>query len=314
MKNIKYLSYFIGILVLTLVCNKNCKAQNYFHMSGYMLDHSYFNSASIASYDHISGSFFMKKQWTGLDGAPNFQGITLHTPIKKTANSIGVNMINDMIGINRNTSASILYSYRLKVNEKNYLSFGTSFSVNMLKSNYNLIHTIESSDPVYNGNTSFIAPNFSFGLYYFSNKYYIGISCPQLLTNTGQTHISNASTSFKAKNLHYFLHGGSEFTINKNFDLNASTLIKQIAGSPMQIDLNAQISYNDKISIGISGRTSKIIVGMLGFRINNYLKFSYAFDTNFSELNKVSSGSHELMLLFDFNKDMILPSIKSPRF
>lgn len=314
MKTKKQITSIIVALVLMLFLNKSNVAQNHFHMSGYMQDQAYINAASIASYDYISGSVFMKKQWVGMNGAPSFQGITLHAPIKNSPNSIGINMINDVIGVNQKTSASLLYSYRIRVNENDYFSFGTSVALNMLKADYTLINSTDPSDPVFNGNSSYIAPNFSLGMYYFSKKYYIGISSPQLLTNTIQPGINNGSTSFEKENLHFFLHGGSEFKVNDAIKINASTLLKRVSGAPLQIDLNAQINYKDKITLGISGRTSKILVGMFGIKVNNKLKLAYAFDTDFSDLNKVSSGSHEIMLIFGLKDKMILPKIESPRF
>ena len=73
MKTKKQTSAIILALVLMLFLSKSNIAQNHYHMSGYMQDQAYINAASIASYDHVSGSVFMKKQWVGMSGAPNYQ-------------------------------------------------------------------------------------------------------------------------------------------------------------------------------------------------------------------------------------------------
>jgi hypothetical protein len=56
----------------------------------------------------------------------------------------------------------------------------------------------------------------------------------------------------------------------------------------------------ERFWIGASYRNSRAISGMFQFQVNNQLKLAYTYDFDFARLRTFSSGSHEVMLRYEF--------------
>lgn len=303
-------------LAVCLLAGVGSYAQNQLHLSQYMLHQPLINPAATGSYNNLNGALLYKHQWTGFDGAPRIQGFNISTPLKDGKNYLGLTVYNDQIGVNRRMDISATYAYRAQINTNSAIAFGISGTLALLQSNLGDVEVTDVNDPVYSANTqTFLAPDFKFGAYYFTNKFYAGFALPNLLDNQvvfDQDY--GTKTEFNIKNLHYHLHAGYLFELSDHVDLNASTLIKEVSGSPMQIDINAQVVFSKKFGVGFSYRTAKVVNGLINFKFTDYLQLGYAYDYNFSDLSKVSSGSHEVVLIYNLKQEYAGVRIDGPRF
>jgi hypothetical protein len=89
-----------------------------------------------------------------------------------------------------------------------------------------------------------------------------------------------------------------------------TTMIRATIGAPVSVDLSTNFIWEDKFEFGISYRLDKSFSGVLGFLVNEDMRIGYAYDMSVSNLGSFTSGSHELMLLINFNRR----NLKSPRF
>lgn len=305
----------IILLVLLLICTTT-QAQNQLHLSQYMMYQPMLNPASIASYDNYNGALLYRKQWVGFEGAPSVAGVSFNAPMKGRKHFVGFTLFNDKISVNNRLDFVLTYAYRLALNEKSSLAFGLSAGIGTLQSNLQDVELVNPNDPVFSANTqTFVAPQFKFGIYYFTSKFYAGFALPRLLDNKliYESDFKN-KTTFSFKTMHYHFHVGRVFKLSEKFDLNASLLFKQVSGSPLQIDVNAQATYNNLVSVGISYRTAKIIVPMVSMRITKHFKLCYAYDYDMTQLKTVSSGSHEVLLVFHLFQEKAPVKIDAPRF
>ncbi len=296
--NIIFVLLFLGIIAFST----KTFAQNQFHMTQSMIHQPFLNPASMSNYDNLNGSVFYKNQWVGFDGAPQMIGVNLNSPIGKAKkNRLGITFLNDRIGVNNQSEIVGSYGYTLKINDHSNLTFGVSATLKLMQSNFSEVSTL-IVDPEFQVNTPTLAlPNFKFGTYYRNKKFYIGMAIPNLLKNAYDltTLEYRGKTSFDLSDMHLFLHAGYTFELNNDFDLNSSVLFKHVSGAPFQLDINSVLMYQKKFGFGINYRTSNEISGLLRFRLNPTLEFAYAYDFALSRLNKYSSGSHEIMLIFD---------------
>lgn len=302
----------LSILLFALLYKAN--AQSQFHYGMYMIHQPFMNPATIGSYERFTAAMLYKTQWVGYDGAPKIGALNLIKPFGSSV--VGLSVINDQVGIDNNTEISGSYAYRLKLNGYSRLSLGMSASINLLQSNLDKVDILDSNDPTYSGgNTSiYTEPNFKFGAYYYNRNFYVGIAIPNILENKiSFENGSGGQTNFDFRTMHYYLNSGYRFVLNEKMNLNVSTLIKQVSGSSLQYDLNAQLEFNRKIGIGVSYRSSKELLGILSYQLTPDLKMAYAYEFNFDEIGNYSSGSHEIMLIYQFNppKESI---ISVPRF
>ena len=65
--------------------------------------------------------------------------------------------------------------------------------------------------------------------------------------------------------------------------------------------------YNDNLFGGVAFRgynndSRDALVIMGGFKISNNIKLGYSYDVTLSDLQLVSSGSHEILLNYNLNK------------
>jgi type IX secretion system PorP/SprF family membrane protein len=185
-----------------------------------------------------------------------------------------------------------------------------------LESDFGQVDILDPSDPTYNGgvSTTSVEPNFEFGTYYYTNKFYLGLAVQNILEN--KIAIENGTdgvTTFGQDKIHYYLHSGYGFVLNEKSNLNVSGLIKHISGSSVQYDLNVQYEYSKLIGLGVSFRSSNDIVSVISYKFLPELKFAYAYEYNLGEISNYSSGSHEIMLIYQFNppKETI---VSVPRF
>ncbi|MFB6257765.1 MAG: type IX secretion system membrane protein PorP/SprF [Flavobacteriales bacterium] len=309
------------ILILSLlfcmgVCYK-VKAQRELHLTQYNMHQPYLNPASISSYQDISAALLYKKQWVGFKGAPTFQGVDFNMPIGDTKSSIGLTAFNDGRGIGRTTDIGINYAYKLQVSDGSYLSFGLTGSLVMMKDNYNKLELYDQQDPRFAGSgPNMMSPDFRFGSYYFQDRFYIGFATPNILKNriTGEEGNYSTSTEFDPSAIHYFLHSGYEFKLAEEWKLQPSTMFKFVSGSPVQVDLNAQVLYKDRYGIGLGYRNSKILNAFFNIRFARNFRLGYAYDYNFSALKTSSSGSHEVMVTYVRDLKMEDVKMNVPRF
>jgi len=311
MKNIKII--LVGFILFIGI---NSKAQNQFHVSQYMLHHGFINPGAIGNSNALNGAIFYRNQWTGMNGAPTVMGLNFNKPFTKGKNHLGLTVVHDQIGVSKNFEFTLTYAYRMKLGVNKYLSLGLSGTISLMQSNYSLVETTDANDPIFSASTpTFTLPNSKFGAYYFSPKFYVGFAIPNLLENKViYDNTYTGITEFNPKNLHYYLHTGYSFALNENFDLNPSVLMKQVTGSPLSIDINAQIMYKKKLGAGLSFRTTNELIGLLNYQITQNFRLAYAYDFNWGQLGSFSKGSHEIMLIFRYMEKKGIPAIESPRF
>ena len=153
--------------------------------------------------------------------------------------------------------------------------------------------------------TNNIYPSFGAGVYYRSDKFYVGFSSPRI-------------SAFQKNNLkevqlqpHYFANAGMNINLGESLIFRPSTLIKLANGAPLQADLNANFLYNSVIGLGASYRTAESVIGLIQLHLGK-IKIGYAYDYGLGALSKMSGGSHEVALTFEtvLTKDKIV----SPRF
>jgi len=135
------------------------------------------------------------------------------------------------------------------------------------------------------------------------------LSAPNFI-ETEHLEKSGGVISTASEQMHYFLTSGYVFDIADNLKLKPSTMIKATAGAPLSVDLSLNLLVDERVELGLSHRFDDSISGMIGFQVNEDFRIGYAYDYTTSKFGDFNSGSHEIMLLFDFNKK----NVKSPRF
>jgi type IX secretion system PorP/SprF family membrane protein len=274
----------------------------------YMFNMLAVNPAYAGSHGALNVTGLYRNQWVGVDGAPTTQTLFAHSPFINRKVGLGLTIINDKIGPIRQTMLFADYSYTVNITEKSKLAMGLKMGINMLKTSFNDV-SLNEADASFTDQPISPKPNFGFGLYYYSDNFYIGVSVPKLLKNKLEQSMDYSQVTLQQ---HFFLIGGYVFPINDKFKFKPTTLIKMTGGAPVSLDLTASVLYKEKVWVGIGHRFGDSFSALLQFQATSQLRIGYSFDQTLSRLARYNSGSHEIMFSYDFvfKKDKII----SPRY
>jgi len=283
----------LTIVLITISINFTGYSQQLTYNSQYMLNQFLINPAAAGTKEYMPISTSFRQQWAGFNDAPRTQMLSVHSPIGENMGVGGI-LYNDVTGPLRNIGFEGSYSYHLKINDASKLAMGLSISLTqhvLDGSNFILNNT---NDQVLNGATQkSFNPDGSFGLYYYSEKGFLGISVPQLIEN--KLKFGDNIEELNRQVRHYYLSGGYRFPMGDNLELEPSILLKYTIASPFQFDVNARLFYKENLWTGISYRHDESVVSMVGIQRDEFM-IGYAFDYTLSSIRNYSAGTHELYL------------------
>jgi type IX secretion system PorP/SprF family membrane protein len=299
-----------SIIILLLLVTVSGFAQQDSQFTHYMYNTININPAYAGSRGVTSIFGLHRTQWVGLDGAPSTNAFSINTPIQNSRLGLGVSFVNDKIGASDQNNIAVDLSYTIPTSRYSDLSFGIKASGDLLNVDYTKLDRYNGGSSVFQNNIdNAFSPNIGAGVYYHSDKLYLGFSVPNFLN---VKHFDdNKSAAFKER-LHYYLIGGYVFDLSPTVKLKPSFLTKMVAGAPLQVDLSANVLLQDKFTLGLSYRWSAAATAMAGIQVTDGLLVGYSYDFDTTSLENYNSGSHEIFLRFElFN---IQKRIITPRF
>ena len=295
---------------LMVVCN--VYAQQDAQFTQYMYNTINVNPAYAGSRGVTSAFVLHRTQWAGFDGAPVTNTASVHTPIGGSNFGAGLSIVNDRIGISDENNIAADISYTVKTSEDYKLSFGLKITANLLSVDFSRLTLRKPSDYVigqqYNINSKF-SPNIGAGVYYHSDKTYVGLSIPQFLETR---HYNDNSIAVATEKMHFYIITGRVFDINNEVKFKPAALTKLVAGAPIQVDLSANFLFNEKLTLGVAYRWCAAMSAMVGFQISDSWHIGYGYDLETTRLANYNSGSHEIFLRYELFRTY--DKIISPRF
>jgi type IX secretion system PorP/SprF family membrane protein len=310
MKLSKILSIAILLLSVSTVF-----AQQLPQFTQYMFNTISINPAYAGSRETFSAVGLHRSQWVGLEGGPETQTLSLHTPLRNEKIGIGLSFINDKLGYENFSYIYGDFSYTIQTGIKSKLAFGIKGGF----THYNLDEELLNdpsvvNDPFFNDVSNRWSPNVGAGLYWHSQRWYVGLSAPRIL-NTDYNKGRNGSVDYVAlERISYYFTGGYVFDLSETTKLKPSVLLKATNGAPLSFDISANFLFNDTFWIGAGYRVNQsaaAIGGIADFQISKQMRIGYAYEYPISDIRPYTSGTHEVLLMFEVFKSK---RIKSPRY
>jgi type IX secretion system PorP/SprF family membrane protein len=302
--------------VLFIIGFESMYSQQDSQFTQYMYNTVNINPAYAGSRGVMSIFGLYRNQWVGLDGAPVTSTASLNTPIGNSNIGLGLSFINDRIGPSDETSISADVSYSIPTSESWKLSFGLKATANLLNVDFTKLNIYNPADPRFQNNVdNKFSPNIGAGIYFHSNKTYIGLSVPNFLETKhfDESASINNSASFVAKErMHYYAIAGHVFNLSPSIQFKPAALAKIVQGAPLQLDISGNFLFNEKFTVGAAYRWSAAMSAMVGFQASENWFIGYAYDMETTKLADYNSGSHEIFLRYELfnNYDRVV----SPRF
>ncbi|MCZ8169655.1 MAG: type IX secretion system membrane protein PorP/SprF [Flavobacterium sp.] len=294
MKKLYFLTAFALLAVL------DASAQQDPHYTQYMYNMSVINPAYAGSKENMSGGLLYRKQWVEIEDAPTTGTFFLHSPVGKNV-GLGISAITDKIGPVEENNIYTDFSYTLNLGGESRLAFGlkagaTFHKVGLFSEVFNNVP--DPNDPAFRENTNSTYLNLGTGLFYYTNKFYVALSVPNMLKSK---HLDFNGRQFGTETQHYFLTGGYVFDLSPSVKFKPFALVKTAFQAPVSFDVSTNFLFNDKFEIGATYRREDSFGAMVNYAITPNLRIGYAYDHIVSDLKVTTPASHEVILLFDLN-------------
>lgn len=280
-----------------------------------MFNTQLFNAGYVGASQAHTFNLLQRKQWVGFDGAPVSQSLSYGTPVNQKRLAYGFSAVNDKIGPLRNNSFAADVAYHLLLNGSNkVLSLGLKLSLNSFNLNSDELNLNQIQDPLFLSESIGFKPNIGTGIYYYTDKFYAGVSTPYFFENKelGQKR-------------HIYFTSGLLINLFRDVQLRPSTLIKMTKGVPVNLDLSTLLIFKDQFWLGGNLRstykdlfptadTGGGFGGIFGINLSDSIMVSYAYSYSLGNRTGVfNNGTHEIILRYNLRK-AVNALIDSPRY
>lgn len=300
MKNIVITILFLCIVGISYGQQEQQYTQFMYNKLGY-------NPAYAGSNPSACITGIYRNQWLGIEGAPQTQALSFNAPLFNQRVGVGINLNRNTIGISERWTLDGAYAYRVPMG-RGSLGLGLQGSVRYLSNNYNdprlesnIPIALDGSIPV--GVQNKYIPNFGVGVYYNTERFYLGLSLPRILLNN--IDFNDLSGEIGKEVRHAFFMAGLRIPINDNVAFQPQVLLKYAESSPFDADINASLIFSNRFTAGLTYRVGgssqsagESIDLLLAGQLNDNILIGLSYDITLSELRESTSGSIELVLRY----------------
>lgn len=289
---------FTGLLVL-LALTRGWAQGDYFKFTDYNMAQPIINPAAIGQDLGVAGVLLYQSCFEATEFRPTTGAFNINSAIKDKGLGGGISLIYDKFGPYEKVTAYVQGSYRLKVNEGKYLYFGLQVGLNYVTNDPSK-YKIKDEEPMLMQQIKLSQPNVGFGLHYTAEKYYVGISLPELMYNYVDRE-GEKQSGMIADKLRLFVYGGFKFDLSQNVKLEPYSYITYSESDNMEVDLGARLWYKDLFNFGVQYRTKESASVMARVRLLDELWLGYAYENN-SESASDFNKRQEIGITFRFGK------------
>ncbi len=301
--------YCYILVILIMLLPVQLSAQLFQLSDHYNYNALVINPAFAGCHDALSATIQYRNQWVGFQDAPKSRTLSVHTPVNNDRIGLGFLVNRNAIGIFNETSFIGNYAYRRELyNGK--LALGLGFGITSYHAEWDELEATDADDEQLINNTpSAVLPDFSLGVYYYTQKSFIGISLPLFLSHVPDDNTGNFKIRNNFSDYNYFVSCGHEISTSPMTKFLPSILIKYHPDHALQVDYNAQLILKDMVGIGIGYRNSDILVGIFQCQINDQLRIAYSYNYCVGSLSGYKKGSHEVELgyVFRYSRKVMSP-------
>lgn len=301
--------YLVALVVIASFGDLH--AQQDPHYTQYMYNMNVINPAYAGSKENLSIGMLYRKQWVDIEDAPTTFTLSGHSPVGKNV-GLGLSVISDKIGPVEENNIYGDFSYTLNLGGEHKLAFGIKAGITLHKVGLfsNIYNTLpQPGDPAFAEDTNNSYFNLGSGLFYYTDKYYVAFSVPNMMKSK---HLDFNGREFGSEASHYFLTGGYVFDLSENVKFKPFFMVKSAFEAPASFDFSTNFLFNEKFEAGLTYRLEDSFGAMVNYAITPSLRIGYAYDHIISDLKVTTPSSHEFILLFDLNFPKKVSS--SPRF
>jgi len=307
------MSRFWIIITICTICVVDAFSQSYSQFSHYFRTMAYYNPAYVGKTGDLNVHGLFRQQWVGfgdgggLGSGPRSVFVAADMPwnYKKTQHGLGLVVVSEKVGLDDDMNISAQYAYKKKVG-KGILSAGLQIGLMSKSFRGDSIKWGDSEDNQEEVDVEVVQSDakgldFAIGLFYSTDKYYIGFSSTRILEPTLKL---TENVERKVSRGYNLTAGYNIQTRNPLIELQPSLFV-QMTSVMVVGDITARAVYNRMFNGGLGVRMSdrgrfNAVILYLGANIKKF-DIGYAYEYPLSAINKDSWGSHEFLVTYRLN-------------
>ena len=288
-------------LIFTLCIGVNVLSQQLPLGSQYYVNMYSFNPAEVGT-SSLQSFFSHRNQYAGITGGPQTTYLSVDGPTKYDKIGLGFMAMSDRTDILSKNTFVVSYSYKLKFGQNHGLNFGLNLGILNNSIAFDEAIIIDEDDAlVSNSSRSKTGFTSDFGLLYKMKELQIGVSVPQIFSNSN-LYINTLGEKFSfTSSRHYRASLKYTFFLNESKNLSIYPLLaaRFVNGAPFQYDANVVVDFKKIGWIGMTYHSNYAFSSSVGLRYQNMI-IGYVYDYPIGNLNQFTKGSHEFILGYRF--------------
>jgi type IX secretion system PorP/SprF family membrane protein len=184
------------------------------------------------------------------------------------------------------------------------LCFGVSVGIKYYEIDWNALHPRDIQDKELSPDTrNPVVPDADFGIYYYSSRFYAGVSSKHLFQNqmVVSSAVPDSGNAFTRLLRNFYATAGADLKITEEWNIRPSILLKYVANAPLQADISLCFAYKNLFTLGASYRTDKAVALIVEMGIGKGVSVGYSYDIWFNSLIGLNRGSHEIRIGYDLD-------------
>lgn len=288
--------FFVLCLLLIIVTSNDIMAQQQIYSYSQYSDNLTPINPAYSMLDKAGSLNIMgRKQFVGVDGAPSSLLFSGSLPIESIGGAAGLYVLNDQVAVERQIEVNAFFAKGIQLTGSDFLAVSLNAGVRNYVANYS---TLDSYDPQFREDVRETRPNIGFGVMFYSDKYYLGVSVPELtIRSLGTASVQDANY---LKN-HFYFAGAYLADLNEDIKFKPSTLVSYVNGSRLLADITGTIYLKEQLGLGANYRTNKRASGIISVTTDTFkVGYSYQFGVASNNLGGFNTAVHEVSLTYRF--------------
>lgn len=293
----------IAFFLVAMAFSMEARAQYDVLFSHYFDMETSFNPATAGKETklNITGAYAM--DMAGFEHNPQTAYISADMPflIGRSKHGVGVQFVNDKLGLFNHMRISAQYAYKHKV-FGGELSIGVQAGLLSEKFTRDGLDLEEGSDPAFaTGDVNGSGIDLSAGLYYTLKRFYIGVSAQHLTSPTVNLGEANELKIDRS----YYATAGYTFQLRNPLLCLKTSAIGRTDGVMYRADVTARLVYTSEKRCfygGLSYSPTNSVTALLGMQLRG-VNIGYSYEYYTTGLNP-GNGSHELFVGYQMNLNL----------
>jgi type IX secretion system PorP/SprF family membrane protein len=296
---IKFPAFSFLFLAFSFFSLSRVKAQQFFSYSQYMNNLTPLNPAYSVLDNNGSINALVRKQWLGIPGAPTTRIFNANLPLEPIGASMGLVAMDDQFAVEHLTEVNAYFAKSVRLTKNDYLAVSMDAGLRRYMANYS---SLDPNDPQFRDNVIETKPNLGFGVMLYSDKYYLGVSLPELTVRSLGTGSIVDNTYFRN---HYNFSAAYLINVAEDIDFKPAGLLTYTRGIPVIADISGTFYMKKMVGFGLDYRTNTEMAGIMSISFDTFrFGYSYQVGTASNNIGGINFATQELTLTYRFGKHL----------